>query len=325
MSTRARLVMLAAAALAIGSAGLRLLTGPEALALPRDAIEWELRAGRVISGLSVGAALAAAGAMLQALLRNPLAAPAVLGLTSGAGLGVALSTYLGFLATGAVVQYQPPALAALIGALAALAVVYTLGQRRGLIEPVSLILVGVVVSVICGAGITFVQHLMSDRGLAMSARWLFGSLSDELTLDWLAGAAAVVTMGVGLGVWMGPAMDAASLGEDEARSVGVPLGALRVALFFLAGGLTAVSVLIAGPIGFVGLVCPHAVRLTAGPSHRQLIVSSALLGGAVIVLADAMVRTVDLGGGRMPIGVLTALIGGPAFLWLLRREWRGSR
>jgi iron complex transport system permease protein len=110
------------------------------------------------------------------------------------------------------------------------------------------------------------------------------------------------------------------MSEDEARSVGVRLGALRTTLFLLAGALSAGSVLLAGPIGFVGLVCPHLGRLLGGPSHRLLVVNSCILGGAVIVLADAGVRLIDLGAGRMPLGVLTALIGGPVFIAMLRRE-----
>jgi len=323
VSRRALLAIGLPLAVLLAAAALRLLIGPAGLAPPADEIAWRLRSARVLGGAAVGGGLAVAGVMLQALLRNPLAAPSVLGLTSGAGLGVALSMYLAYLATGAIVQHRPPAAAAFAGSIVALAVVYTLGQRRGLIEPVSLILTGVVVSLICGAGVTFIQHLMPDTGVAMTTRWLFGSLTDELTVEWLAVATGLVLIGAGVGVWLGPAMDAASLGEDEARSVGVPLGAIRMSLFLTAGALTTISVLIAGPIAFVGLVCPHLVRLLAGPSHRQLLVGAGLTGAALIIAADALVRALDFGAGRMPIGVLTALLGGPFFLWLLRRQWGG--
>ncbi|MGP1308729.1 MAG: FecCD family ABC transporter permease [Phycisphaerales bacterium] len=307
-------------ALLLAAVALRFLAGPDGLALPLDTIEWRLRGERVASGLIVGAALSIAGVFLQSLLRNPLAEPAVLGLTSGAGLGVVISIYLAYRATGAIVQYHAPVLPALLGAFAALAIVGLLGQRKGLIEPVTLILVGVVVSLISGAGILFVQHLMPDRGVAMASRWVMGTLSNDVAMPWIAGVGALTVVSLFVGMRLGAAMDAASMSDDEARSVGVRLGPLRATLFVLAGALAAGSVLLAGPIGFVGLVCPHLARLLGGPAHRPLVLSAALLGGTAIILADAGVRLIDLGAGRMPIGVLTALIGGPVFIALLRRE-----
>lgn len=325
MSRRAIIAIVLFGAVLAGAATLRLLATPgvgghPTLAPPRDAVEWRLRSERVGIGLVVGAALAVSGVMLQALLRNPLAEPGVLGVTSGAGLGVVASIYIGFRATGAVAVYSPPAGAAVLGAFGALAVVFALGQRRGLVEPVALVLIGVVVSVICGAGVVFLQHLLPAQGWAVAMQWTLGGLSDEAGTPSILAVGALTLAGVAIGVWLGPAMDAASLGEDESRSVGVPLAWLRAALFTLAGALAAGSVLLAGPIGFVGLVCPHAVRVVAGPSHRPLVIGSALAGGALIIAADAAVRLVDLGAGRLPIGVLTALVGGPSFLWLLRRR-----
>jgi iron complex transport system permease protein len=300
----------------------RLFAAPDGFGVPIDSIEWRLRSERILSGLAVGGSLAVAGVFLQALLRNPLAEPAILGLTSGAGLGVVVWIYLAYQATGAIVQYHAPIAPALLGSLGALAIVGALGQRRGLIDPITLILVGVVVSLICGAGILFIQYLMPDRGVAMASRWVMGALSDDIGMGWILAVAGLTVVSTAIGVWLGPAIDAATMSEDEARSVGVRLGALRTTLFLLAGALSAGSVLLAGPIGFVGLVCPHLGRILGGPSHRSLVVNSCILGGAVIVLADAGVRLVDLGAGRMPLGVLTALIGGPVFIAMLRREMR---
>ncbi len=306
-----------AAALAVA---LRLGVGPDGLEWPRDSMEWSLRGTRAASGAAVGAALAVAGVFLQALLRNPLAEPAVLGLTSGAGLGVVVSLYATYVATGTMLLYRPPAGAALIGALAALGLVGAIGQRRGVLEPFSLVLTGVVISLICGAGIVFVQHLLPDQGMAMASRWTFGAISDDVPPWWVVGVGAMTLACVCGAVWWGGAMDAATLTEDEARSLGVRLGLLRMSLFVASGALSAGAVLLAGPIGFVGLVCPHAVRLLCGAGHRLVAPASALLGCTLIVLADAGVRVADFGAGRMPIGVLTALLGGPLFLWLLRRD-----
>lgn len=321
MSRRAVIVLFALGFAALAAAGARLFAGPAGFEPPRDSFEFGLRSWRIVSGAAVGAGLAVAGVALQALLRNPLAAPAVLGLTAGAGFGVTLATSLGVAGAATIAGLTGTSAAALLGSVGALVVVYTLAQRRGVVEPVTLILVGVIVSLIAGAGTVFLQHLMPDRGLAASTRWLFGSIRDDTPRGLIVIATLLITLGVIITVGLGRAMDAASLDDDEAVSVGVRLHGLRLALLALAGTLTAASVVIAGPIGFVGLICPHAVRLLAGPANRVVVIGSALLGAGTIVAADTLVRLIDLGGGRMPIGVLTALLGGPVFVALLRARW----
>lgn len=314
--------VLCAAALAIAVA-LRLVVGDDRLGWPAHPDILAVRAQRAAAGVIVGGALALAGVMLQCLLRNPLASPDLLGLASGAGLGVMIAAYMAFLA-GAI---APTAigggigLGALIGACAALALIYLLSQRRGLIDPISLVLVGVVMSLMCGSGTVFVQHLMPDRGVAAS-RWLLGALNDDTTWGQLAAIGAIVAVCLGYGWGAGPAMDAASLGEDEARSVGVNLGLLRAGLFVGSGVLSACAVVLAGPVGFVGLVCPHAARMVGGPGHRWLTVNATIVGGALVVLADSGVKAINLDAGRLPISVVTSLLGGPFFIWLLRQGQR---
>jgi len=312
---------LAAAAL-LAAGAMRLLIGGEGPGLPESGVVWELRAMRLGSGCVVGAALGLAGVLLQCLLRNPLASPDILGLASGSGLAVMLWAYLGYLAGhGTAIGPAASGTAAVIGAGAALAIVLMLARRRGRLDPVSLILVGFVVGIIGSAGIMFLQHLMPDRGL-LTSRWLVGTISDEAsTTTLLVVAGASLALG-GLAWRLGPEMDAASLGDDEARSVGVRLGRLRLVLFASAGVLTAGSVVLAGPIGFVGLVAPHLVRLGAGPGHRTLVLGAALAGAAMVVFADALAKAVDFGAGRMPVGVLTAILGGPVFIWMLARRQR---
>lgn len=324
------MIVLALLALALGAVvALRLAAAPPMdgapiLDWPADSFEWSFRSRRVLVGVIVGSALAVGGVALQSLLRNPLAEPSVLGLSAGASLGVMIALYAAYRATGVAAFSSPPILPSLLGALGALAIVLALGQRRGLIDPVSLILVGVVVAVLAGAGVALVQHLLPGQGWSIAARWTLGSLSDDSPAWLVAGVGGATLFGAVLAAWLGPAMDAASLGEDEALSVGVPLRRLRLILFALAGGLTAGSVLLAGPIGFVGLVCPHVVRLLAGPSHRVLVIGAAIAGAILIVGADTLVRVADFGAGRVPIGVLTALVGGPTFLWILRSRDRGT-
>lgn len=317
---------LAVALLALAAAaGLRLLVGSgDGLAFPASADVLELRLLRLASGGAVGAALAIAGVFLQCLLRNPIASPDVLGLASGAGLGVTALAYAGIAAGFAAAPGPGPAsVAALAGAAAALALVLLFGRRRGRLDPLALILVGVVIGVIASAGTVFLQHLMPDRGLLWS-RWLVGSLSDEATWAQAGAAWLAIAIAGGLGLRLAPAMDASSLGDDEARSVGVRLHRLRLALFLGAGVLTAASVILAGPVAFVGLIAPHLVRLAAGPTHRLLVPAAAAAGAAIVILADALVKSIDLGAGRMPLGVITSILGGPLFVWMLhttRRTW----
>jgi iron complex transport system permease protein len=317
----------AIALIGAGAAGLvllRLLIGSGGhLSWPGDPSVLDLRAGRAACGAIVGAALGLAGLLLQSLLRNPLASPDILGIASGASLAVTISIVLGGGAGGAVALWHAgPALA---GAGLTLLVIYTLSQRRGRVDPARLVLVGVMIALMCSAGISLVQHLSPDPSARSSmARLLNGGLSDDVSPRQLALAAAVVLGALALAVGRAPAMDAASMSEDEARSVGVRLGALRIELLAASGALTAAAVTIAGPIGFIGLVAPHAVRLSAGvgAGHRALALGSALAGAALVVGADSLVRALELGAGRLPLGVVTSILGGAAFIALLRSHHR---
>lgn len=324
MSPRSLKAILILAAALAASVLLRLLVGtsigqhfgwPTALALP-------LRLDRLWVALTVGAALATGGVLLQSLLKNPLAAPDLIGAAAGAGLAVMLAVSL---SSGDVAHlgsaFAVNAPAALIGSLGALALVYTLSQRRGFIEPVNLVLVGVIVSVVFGAVTMLIATLRSDQGFS-AARWMVGSISDE-TRGWPVALVAAITLaGIAAGMAAGPAMDVAALGDDEAQSSGVNIARLRLLLFLISGILTAAAVVLAGPIGFVGLVCPHVARLMAGPGHRAVVLGAALAGAALVTAADAAGAAggIITGGGRVPIGIITALVGGPVFILLLKQD-----
>ena len=312
--------MVVVSGVTLGAAvALRLLVGDGALAWPGSEAVLDLRAQRVVMGLVVGVGLGVSGTLLQSLLRNPLASPDLLGLAAGASLAVMLATYLNHLRSGERMLVGGVEGAALVGALVALGVVYLLSQRRGVIDPVTMILIGVVIGIVCAAWTVFIQQLMPDRGYA-SGRWLLGQLDDNAGWTRALVIGGVTLVGAGVGAALGPWMDAAAMGEDEAHSVGVALGRLRVAQFVIAGTLTAGAVALAGPIGFVGLICPHLARLLGGAGHRGVVIGSALLGGALVVGADALVKGIEFESGRMPIGVLTAIVGGPVFIGLLWRE-----
>jgi iron complex transport system permease protein len=253
-------------------------------------------------------------------MRNVLASPDVLGVSSGASLGVMLGVYMGVGVGAAGAAWQGiPALAGAIGALLA---VLALSRRAGIVDPSALIIVGVVVSVLCGAGVVFVQHLMPDVGYS-SVRLLMGGLSDETSTLTLAVCAACTLTCTALAAKLGPTLDAAALSPDEAMSLGVRLGHLRLIALLLTGLLTAAAVVLAGPVGFIGLIAPHAARALLGigaSRHRAVVIGASLLGAAIVALADALIRLIDLGAGRMPLGVLTALVGGPTLVLLLRRH-----
>lgn len=276
-----------------------------------------IRLTALLAGVIVGTSLSVSGVMLQALLRNPLAEPFILGLSSGAGLGVMAAMYIAHANGGderlAAARTEP----AVLGALATLAVVYALGQRRGWLDPVTLVLVGVIVSTICGAGIVFFQHLVPTGLRGEFTTWLMGHIPERIGALPMVIAAALGGGGLAVGLWLGRAMDAATLGDEEARSVGLSIGSLRLWMFALAGAMAAATVTLAGPIGFVGLIGPHAARLILGPKHTPLVLGAALCGIILIVGADVARQAIDLGAGRMPIGIFTAAIGGPAFIWLL--------
>lgn len=319
MTRRARPVLICLGGVLVAACLLRLAVGGQQPGFPADPGIASIRLLRVVCGVSVGAGLAVAGVMLQALLRNPLASPDLLGLSAGASLALMLGALLGADDPG-----LTPALGtvpAVVGSLATLALVYAASQRRGFIEPVTLVLIGVIAGLVLGSASSLVGHLMPDGGFRAS-RLLVGRLSDDTpwSVAWIALAAAAI--GSLAGVILAPAIDAAAMGDDEAVSVGVRLPTLRLWLFLISGVLTAVSVVVAGPIAFVGLVAPHAARLLFGPAHRTLIIAAALLGANAIVLADAAVRSVTLPTGRIPVGIVTALLGGPVFIAMLRSMMR---
>jgi len=217
-----------------------------------------------------------------------------------------------------------PVLPPILGAFVMVALVYVLAQRRGVLEPGTLILTGVILSIIAGALTMFVRQLLPDAGVAMTARWLMGNLRDDFSLTSWAITTGIIAIGLVASAKIGPSLDAAALSDDEARSVGLNLPRLRLVVFLIASAMTGAAVVAAGPIGFVGLICPHLMRLLVGPSHRALVLSSALAGAVLLVLADSAVTVVRFDSGRMPIGVLTALIGGPLFIMILRSGGRSG-
>lgn len=303
----------------------RLLVGSTGLGWPdheHAQVLIDERVQRMVVAGIVGIALAVSGVALQALLRNPLAEPYILGLSTGAGLGIMAQGYIAMqlgLASG------PGGVGAAVGTVLTLGVVFVASRRRGVIDRLGLLLVGVVLSTINGAAILLLNHLAGPGGLRNEiANWMMGMLPVRGGLGWPDALAGGVT-GAGLVLlwWQGRAMDIATLDDDEASAMGVRVGRLKTLLLVSASMLTATAVLIAGPIAFVGLIAPHLARVLVGPSHRGLLVGAPLLGAALLVTADvasAWVAYLRPPFGRVPVGIFTAMIGGPVFLWLLRPQ-----
>lgn len=302
-------------------ATLRLMAGTGGISniqqwgIASDEFSHSLRMRRVFAASIVGSSLAIAGVLLQSLLRNPLAAPDLMGLSAGAGFAVTLTIFL----TGTILSAAAAAFPALLGAVIVLVLVYTLSQRRGVIDPVTMILIGVIVSVILGAATMLVASQMPDRGFGTS-RWMMGHLRNDLTKTNLITASIAMLVVFIIGLMQSRSYDAGALPIDEAKSVGLRIGRTRLSQLLGAGILTTVSIILAGPIGFVGLVCPHIVRVLLGPKHLPLLIGSAIVGATMVVGADLVTRIIQTDAGRIPIGVLTALIGGPVFLILLLKQ-----
>jgi iron complex transport system permease protein len=286
---------------------------------PNFMILMYVRLPRIVLAFMVGGCLATVGVGLQALLRNPLADPYVLGISSGAALGAALAMLIGAGTTIIAISSLP--VFAFIGGLLSIGIVYRIAVSYGHLPVHTLLLAGVVLNSVFSALIMFITSIMDpNRSFGMMS-WLMGTL---LAPDYPALGALALYVGVGTAVLasQSSALNILTLGEESARSLGVEVERLKKIIFVTAALLTGAVVSVSGLIGFVGMVIPHAVRLFVGPDHRLLLPASALVGGMFLVIADALARTL-LAPSEIPVGVVTALAGGPIFLYLLTRRKGG--
>lgn len=277
----------------------------------------DVRLPRMLTAASVGALLGVSGALLQGLLRNPLAEPYLLGVSSGAALAVAVAIVAGMPAFVFGIYALPPV--AFAGAMAALVGVALLARSRGRMGMTTLILAGVVVQACLSAAVMLIAYASGSRHFEVVA-WLMGHLQ-PMTRDlvwWTGGTALLGTL---LALGQARDLNALGLGEDAAASMGVRVEAVKRHVFLLASLLTGIAVAASGLIGFVGLIAPHVVRLVTGPNHTTLIPGSALAGAALLLMADVVSRMV-VAPAELPAGVVTALLGGPFFLVLLVRHAR---
>lgn len=287
---------------------------------PEDALAfstlWNIRFPRIVLGLLVGAALAVAGAVMQAVFSNPLAEPGIIGVSSGASVGAALAMVF---FPHALMGFGVPA-AAFASGLVTAAVVYTLARSQGKADVVTLVLTGIAVNAVCTALASIATYIAPTTARDHIVFWQMGSLNGTLWTQ-VGTVAVVVVFGIAWALALARQLDTLSLGERAASHVGVNVQGLRLAAITLSTLLTAAAVSYAGVIAFVGLIVPHVMRLALGPLNRILIPGAMMAGALLVTVSDLAARTI-IPFADLPIGIFTALVGGPTFFVLLRaRLW----
>ncbi len=280
----------------------------------QELVLWNIRLPRVLLGVLAGSAMAVAGAALQGIFRNPLADPGIIGTSSGGAVGAVTMIMLGTAPIGS--TYSLP-VAAFSGALIVTGLVYLMARQGGRTEVVTLILTGVALSAIASAAIGLMIFYATDAQLRSIVFWTMGGLGGT-TWRVVYATAPFVVIGLVMLVRTGRALDLMTLGEREAFHLGVRTERLRVSVIVLAALVSGATVAATGLVGFVGLMVPHLLRLLIGPGHRALLPACAL-GGAILMLAADLVARMALNPLEIPLGIVTALIGAPYFLWLIRR------
>ncbi|MGV9743446.1 FecCD family ABC transporter permease [Rhodococcus zopfii] len=278
-----------------------------------DVTLWQVRFPRVVLAMLVGAALGCAGALLQGVFANPLAEPGVIGVSSGAAVGASLVIVLG----GAFTAGWALAGAAFVAGLITTALVYALSRSNGRTEVVTVILTGVAVNAVAGGLIALFTFVADPAARDQIVFWQLGSLGGA-TWEIVSVVAPLALAGIGAAIVLAPKLDLLSLGESVARHLGVDVERVRQAAIVIVAVLVSAGVAFTGIILFVGLVVPHLMRMALGPAHRRLICASALCGAATLLAADLGARTL-VTNADLPLGMLTALVGGPVFFWMLRR------
>lgn len=274
-----------------------------------------IRLPRMVLAFLVGAALAMSGGVFQGLLTNPLAGPFTLGISSGSAFGACLAILIGL-------PFWGVPFAALAGAGLTMLLVFWLCGSHETLEPKSLILAGIIVGSILSAAISLIKTLSGDS-LSSIVFWIMGSLSGRGWTEVKLFLPYLITGTIGMLMYARD-LDLLSLGSDHAHTTGIDVRRSRHLLIFFASMVAAAAVAVSGIIGFIGLIVPHALRMTLGPAHRRLLLFSALLGGIVLLAGDTLARALS-GKGEIPVGVITALLGGPFFCLLLKQRKAARR
>jgi len=285
----------------------------------QQAVLWHIRMPRTLVGLLVGAGLGASGTVMQGIFSNPLADPGIIGVSSGAAVGAVLAIALGFSETS---MFAMPAFA-FVGSLAAVTLTVCLAMRHGKVPVMTLLLAGVVVGMLLGAITAGILTVINEQKLQQYLFWTIGGLDYRRWEHVLIGAGPICS-GILIMLLMARHLNILVLGDVEAKAVGMPVAKYRLLLLAVAAMTTATGVCISGNIGFVGLVVPHMMRMVVGPDHRRLLPASVLAGGAFLVLCDTLGRIL-VPPMEIRVGIMTALLGTPYFLYLLRKTHNLTR
>jgi iron complex transport system permease protein len=297
------------------------LDGEGAMSARDQVIVMDIRLPRAVLGVLIGAALAVSGAVMQGLFRNPLADPGLVGVSAGAGLGAISVIVLGgtLLAplTALFGIYSLP-LAAFIGGLTTTLVLYRVATRRGQTSVATMLLAGIALGAMAGALSGLLVYMADDRQLRDLTFWSLGSLAGATWLK-IAAAGPIIAVALIAAPFLARGLNALSLGEATANHLGIPVQRVKSVAIVTVAGAVGASVAVSGGIGFVGIVVPHLLRLVIGPDNRYLLPASALLGASLLLLADSVSRTI-VAPAELPIGIVTAAVGAPFFLWILLRK-----
>ncbi|WP_274628727.1 FecCD family ABC transporter permease [Arvimicrobium flavum] len=284
-------------------------------------IVYDIRLPRIVLGMLVGAGLAVSGAVMQGLFRNPLADPGLVGVSAGASLGAVSVIVLGGTVLAPMVQalgsYALP-VSAFLGGLAVTIVLYRVSTRQGRTSIATMLLAGIALAALAGALTGILVFVADDRQLRDLTFWQLGSLAGA-TWTKIGASAPIIVLGLAASPFLARGLNALALGEATAAHLGVPVQRLKHVAIVMVSAVVGASVAVSGGIGFVGIVVPHLLRLAIGPDNRYLLPASALLGAILLLIADAISRTI-VAPAELPIGIVTAAAGAPFFLWILLRK-----
>ncbi|MEP3332571.1 iron ABC transporter permease [Sedimentitalea sp.] len=321
------LLVMATASLAMGAAGTSLwsaladLVQGRVLAPIDSAILWNIRLPRTVMAILVGAALAVSGAVLQGLFRNPLADPALVGVSSGAALGAISAIVLGATLPTSVAAIAGPhlvPLAAFAGSWITIMVLYRISTRAGQTSVATMLLGGIAIGAMAAAGSGLLIYMADDQQLRDLNFWQLGSLAGS-TWARVSVAAPIILIALTASPFLARGLNALALGEAPAAHLGVPVQRLKTLAVLVVAAATGAAVAVSGGIGFVGIVVPHLLRLGSGPDHTTLLPNVALLGASLLLAADIAGRIV-IAPAELPIGIVTAIMGAPVFLWILMQR-----
>ncbi|MFN3722125.1 MAG: FecCD family ABC transporter permease [Paracoccaceae bacterium] len=323
----AALAMTAVLSLSHGASGVSLLAVLDAVISGQPMAErdrlilWDIRLPRMLTGMLVGASLAVSGAVMQGLFRNPLADPGLVGVGAGAGLGAVVAIVLGGLAPVWLTQaagYHLVPVAAFLGGWASTLMLYRVATRQGRTSVATMLLAGIALGALAGAATGMLVYIADDRQLRDLTFWGLGSLGGA---SWpkLMAAGPVMVLALGAAPFLARGLNGLALGEAAAHHIGLPVQRVKAVAILTVAAATGAAVAVAGGIGFIGIVVPHLLRLATGPDHRFLLVNAGLGGAILLLMADLIARSV-IAPAELPIGIVTATLGAPVFLYILLRR-----